>query len=138
MDFTSCSAKSAGRGKASWDNPRCGTIVLQAAEACQAETDCIGPAHVKKKILPVRFRSTHLRKLIRREREHGLASRLGQEAAPDGPVHGGRRPGHPAAWRSTGMKLRYLYVDRQGQLTVIRRAQVEALWQGHIGTDALS
>jgi len=36
------------------------------------------------------------------------------------------------------MKLRYLYVDRQGQLTVIRRAQVEALWQGHIGTDALS
>lgn len=36
------------------------------------------------------------------------------------------------------MKLRYLYVDRQGQLTVIRRAQVEALWQGSLGADELS
>ena len=36
------------------------------------------------------------------------------------------------------MKLRYLYVDRHGQLTVIRRAQVEALWQGRLGADALS
>jgi hypothetical protein len=35
------------------------------------------------------------------------------------------------------MKLRYLYVDRHGQLTVIRRAQVEALWQGRLGADAL-
>jgi hypothetical protein len=35
------------------------------------------------------------------------------------------------------MKLRYLYVDRQGQLTMIRRKQVEALWQGDLGADAL-
>jgi hypothetical protein len=36
-----------------------------------------------------------------------------------------------------GMKLRYLFVDRHGQLTVIRRADVEALWQGRLGADAL-
>jgi hypothetical protein len=35
------------------------------------------------------------------------------------------------------MKLRYLFVDCQGQLTVIRRADVEALWQGRLGADAL-
>ena len=35
------------------------------------------------------------------------------------------------------MKLRYLYVDRHGQLTVIRRSQVESLWQGRLGADAL-
>jgi hypothetical protein len=34
-----------------------------------------------------------------------------------------------------GMKLRYLFVDRHGQLTVIRRRRVEALWQGRIGAD---
>jgi hypothetical protein len=35
------------------------------------------------------------------------------------------------------MKLRYLYVDRHGQLTVIRRSQVESLWQGQLGADDL-
>jgi len=35
------------------------------------------------------------------------------------------------------MKLRYLFIDRRGQLTVIRRADVEALWQGRLGADAL-
>jgi hypothetical protein len=35
------------------------------------------------------------------------------------------------------MKLRYLYVDCHGQLTVIRRHQVEALWQGRLGAEAL-
>jgi hypothetical protein len=36
-----------------------------------------------------------------------------------------------------GMKLRYLFVDRHGQLTIIRRAQIEALWQGRLGADEL-
>jgi len=31
------------------------------------------------------------------------------------------------------MKLRYLFVDRNGQLTIIRRRQLEALWQGRLG-----
>jgi len=35
------------------------------------------------------------------------------------------------------MKLRYLFVDRFGRLTVIRRSQVEALWQGRLGVDEL-
>src|SRR4051794_24114545 len=35
------------------------------------------------------------------------------------------------------MKLRYLYVDRHGHLTIIRRAHVEALWQGRLGADEL-
>src|ERR1700688_3513992 len=62
----------------------------------------------------------------------------GQEAAPDGPAHGGASSVYPAAWRSMGMKLRYLFVDRNGQLTVIRRADVEALWQGELGADVLN
>ena len=36
------------------------------------------------------------------------------------------------------MKLRYLFVDRHGQLTVIRRRRVEALWQGRLSVDALN
>jgi hypothetical protein len=36
------------------------------------------------------------------------------------------------------MKLRYLFVDRHGQLRVIRRAQVEALWQGRLSCDDLN
>lgn len=36
------------------------------------------------------------------------------------------------------MKLRTLFVDRHGQLTVIRRAQIEALWQGRLSADALN
>ncbi len=35
------------------------------------------------------------------------------------------------------MKLRYFFVNRCGQLTLIRRRQVEALWQGRLGADAL-
>jgi hypothetical protein len=35
------------------------------------------------------------------------------------------------------MKLRYLFVDRHGQLTVIRRPEVEALWQGHLCAEDL-
>jgi hypothetical protein len=35
------------------------------------------------------------------------------------------------------MKLRYLFVDRHGQLTIIRRRQVEALWQGQLGAEEL-
>ena len=36
------------------------------------------------------------------------------------------------------MKLRYLFVDRHGQLTIVRRSEVEALWQGRLGSDELN
>jgi hypothetical protein len=36
------------------------------------------------------------------------------------------------------MKLRTLFVDRHGQLTVIRRAAVEALWQGRLSAGELN
>ena len=35
------------------------------------------------------------------------------------------------------MKLRYFIVDRAGQLSVVRRAQVEALWDGDIPAELL-
>ena len=35
------------------------------------------------------------------------------------------------------MKLRYLFVDRHGRLNLIRRARVEAVWQGLLGSDDL-
>ncbi len=35
------------------------------------------------------------------------------------------------------MKLRYLFVDHHGHLTIVRQRQVEALWQGRLGADAL-
>ncbi len=35
------------------------------------------------------------------------------------------------------MKLRYLFVDRHGHLTIIGRRQLEALWQGTLGALAL-
>src|SRR5438309_1248654 len=33
----------------------------------------------------------------------------------------------------SGMKIRYLFVDRFGQLVKIRRSLVEDLWQGELG-----
>lgn len=36
------------------------------------------------------------------------------------------------------MKLRYLLVDCHGQLTVVRRTDVEALWQGRLGAARLN
>jgi hypothetical protein len=48
-----------------------------------------------------------------------------------------RLPTTALGWKETAMKLRYLFVDRRGHLTIIRRAQVEALWQGRIGAGEL-
>lgn len=36
------------------------------------------------------------------------------------------------------MKLRYLYVDRNGQLRKISRKKVEAIWEGKLGTEKLN
>jgi hypothetical protein len=43
----------------------------------------------------------------------------------------------PTSWRGTGMKLRYFFVDPQGQLQKVSQAGVQGLWKGSRRAESL-